>query len=230
MALPRLDVSGNDFTVTKWNTLISSLESVLTEVVGKGVVSGLDLSIGTGLEVNVSNGVTSVLSYNTLTSLSPVTMPASSTRYIWVSETGTLSLTTTSTDPGGNLVCLGKAISGASTITSVSLDGRMQLCMKLSDTRQVGGYAAVSISTADVTLSLSQFKCRVIVLSGALTGNRNLIVPADAGQEWTILDNTTGAFAVTVKTFGGTGIALAHTKTCKVFCDGTNVLRATADV
>lgn len=43
------------------------------------------------------------------------------------------------------------------------------------------------------------------ILSGALTGNINYVFPASAGRIVRIVNNTTGAFTVTVKQSGGTG-------------------------
>jgi len=73
---------------------------------------------------------------------------------------------------------------------------------------------------------------RRLKLTGALTGNINLIVPTSA-HEYVIDNQTTGAFTVTVKTSGGTGIATFGAGWGSVpgcirilYCDGTNVINA----
>jgi len=81
----------------------------------------------------------------------------------------------------------------------------------------------------DVTLAATEAAARILTLSGVITANINLIVPSTDGREWIVFNSTTGAFTVTVKTAAGTGIVVAQTKHAIVYCDGTNVLRVTAD-
>lgn len=87
--------------------------------------------------------------------------------------------------------------------------------------------AVETVTTADVTVTLSS-RADYIEVNGALTENRNLIVPANG--QWSIFNNTTGAFTLTVKTASGTGVAVGQTKRCILIADGTNVVRVTPDV
>jgi hypothetical protein len=57
-----------------------------------------------------------------------------------------------------------------------------------------------------------------------------VIVPADAGRAWIVYNNTSGAFTATVKTSGGTGIAVPQGWVMLVRCDGTNVVLAAPGV
>lgn len=91
------------------------------------------------------------------------------------------------------------------------------------------GRVAVAMADANQTLSQAQYSHRTIESTGALTAGRNVILPAIDGAEWVCVNSTTGGFAVTFKT-GGTGIAVAAGKTAILRCDGTNILRVTADV
>lgn len=59
-----------------------------------------------------------------------------------------------------------------------------------------------------------------------LTTGRNIIVPAEA--KLYILINAT-AQTLTLKTPAGSGIGVATGKTALLYCDGTNVVRVTAD-
>ena len=59
-----------------------------------------------------------------------------------------------------------------------------------------------------------------------LTTGRNIIVPAEAKPY--IFINAT-AQTLTLKTSAGSGIAVAASKTALLYCDGTNVVRVTAD-
>lgn len=59
-----------------------------------------------------------------------------------------------------------------------------------------------------------------------LTAARNIVVPAEAKPY--IFINAT-AQTLTLKTASGTGIGVATNKTALLYCDGTNVVRVTAD-
>lgn len=78
---------------------------------------------------------------------------------------------------------------------------------------------------ANVTLSAAESRNTVIMLTGVLTANINVIVPA-AGRPWVIANNTTGAFTVTVKTAAGTGVLVPQATAAQLYCDGTNVAQA----
>ncbi|MDQ3833619.1 MAG: hypothetical protein M3315_08285 [Actinomycetota bacterium] len=95
----------------------------------------------------------------------------------------------------------------------------------------VGGRLSRSVAgNTDVTLNQSEYENRIQEYTGALTGNINVIVPLTDGAEWLIYNNTSGAFTLTVKGATGTGIAVGQGKRALLYCDGTNVVRATADV
>lgn len=87
---------------------------------------------------------------------------------------------------------------------------------------QAYGFSAISgLTNANVTLTPAQAMKSRIVLTGALTANVQIILPAWT-REWTIVNNTTGAFTITVKTASGTGVAIPA-GAARVVCDGTNV-------
>jgi hypothetical protein len=81
----------------------------------------------------------------------------------------------------------------------------------------------------DVALTAAEAFNKIMEFTGVLTGNINVIVPTTVRQ-WTIFNNTTGAFTLTVKTSAGTGIAVGQVRRCILYSDGTNVVRVTADV
>jgi len=93
------------------------------------------------------------------------------------------------------------------------------------------GYVAIDVAgTGDYTADPdTEAPLKVLVLSGILTGNRNLILPADAGQEWLIVNGTTGAFTLTAKTAAGTGVTITQGYRARIFTDGTNLLRGSLD-
>lgn len=89
--------------------------------------------------------------------------------------------------------------------------------------------ASIAMTDADFTLTSSQYECMYLTFTGTLTAGRNIIVPTAKGT-YCITNSTTGGFALTPKTSGGTGFAIAAGKTAFARCDGTNVIRLTADV
>jgi hypothetical protein len=147
-----------------------------------------------------------------------VTLTASATNYIEATRAGVVSKNTTGFTAGR--IPLYVVTTNTTTVTSYT-DERATW-----DPRYMAHKVSVSITSADVTLSAAQARARHIVLSGTLTGNRNLIVP-DYG-EWIVYNNTSGAFSVTVKTAAGTGDTVTQSSNRAFFADGTNVIATTA--
>lgn len=92
--------------------------------------------------------------------------------------------------------------------------------------------SSIAMSNADYTLTAAQFVgCAFVIMTGALTGDKNVIVPiqnADGNtlQHLFVASNaTSGGHNLTFKTAAGTGIALAASDgPCLLFADGTNVV------
>lgn len=76
--------------------------------------------------------------------------------------------------------------------------------------------------SANVVLTAAQAAVGVLELTGVLTGNISVIVPNTLGK-WQIVNVTTGAFTVTVKTATGSGVVVAQSKHTQLYCDGSNV-------
>lgn len=88
----------------------------------------------------------------------------------------------------------------------------------------VYGTASISVSSTDVTVYPVQAAFQTLLLSGTLTANRNVILPAWT-YEWKIIDNTVrGGFTLTVKTATGSGVAI-QTGSQLVRGDGTNIVQ-----
>lgn len=81
----------------------------------------------------------------------------------------------------------------------------------------------------DRNLSTDESYAPIVELSGILTANINVIF-ASLTKQWIVFNSTTGAFTLTVKGATGTGITIGQGKRAIVYFDGTNVVRATADV
>lgn len=93
----------------------------------------------------------------------------------------------------------------------------------------VVGYTTQAITDgADTTLTIangatSVARNYILQLTGALTANRNLIVPA-IQKPYIIYNATTGGFSVTVKVSGQTGVTVANGKKAIVYNNGTDVI------
>lgn len=99
----------------------------------------------------------------------------------------------------------------------------------------LGASLPVTMTTTDVTLTLSQWQSMSFIITGVLTGNLNLffpISPSDSGGGTLavggtrIIDNqTTGNFTITVKTaaVGSTGVVAPQGYRCVIASDTVNV-------
>ncbi|MGE8065577.1 gp53-like domain-containing protein [Pseudomonas sp. NPDC089569] len=93
-----------------------------------------------------------------------------------------------------------------------------------------GGANVAMAATGNTTLTAAQYGADFLFLTGALTGNVTLTLPAMLGS-WTIFNSTSGAFTVTVKAPGaGTTIVVTQGKISRVYGDGsTNVFLTQTD-
>lgn len=89
-------------------------------------------------------------------------------------------------------------------------------------------YTVINIpGTGTYTLAGSELNRIAYRFTGALTGNRTVVVPATVQQYW--VDNqTTGAYTLTIDpSGGGTGFNVGQGERVILYCDGTDVLNAT---
>lgn len=92
----------------------------------------------------------------------------------------------------------------------------------LTDHRQVSKSVAGS---SNVTLTALEQRCRQLVLTGALTGDIEVIVD-ETRWYWTVFNNTTGDYTLTVKTASGNGVKVDRGARAELLCDGTDVVSA----
>lgn len=84
------------------------------------------------------------------------------------------------------------------------------------------GSSPITMTNANVTLTALQAARSIIVITGVLTTNLQLILPTYIKQ-WVIANNCTGAFTITAKTAAGSGIAISTLSSVQVYGDGTNI-------
>lgn len=151
-----------------------------------------------------------------------LTLTASSTRYVAADRA--LVVSDNATAFPADKLALYKIVTGASTVSSYE-DHR--------DVHHVNrflyGRFTLALADANQTLTYQQAMCESMELTGALTGLRNVVVPL-VPRAWTVFANTSGGFGVQVIGASGTGVTVADGKRAIVECDGTNVVRVTADV
>ena len=108
-----------------------------------------------------------------------------------------------------------------------------------TSTTQIATTAFVATATAgvlnksvaggsNVTLTSAEAGNAVLNLTGALTANIQVIVPATA-DKWTVVNATTGNFTITVKTASGTGVLVAQGYASNLWTEGTNVYQQMTD-
>lgn len=88
-------------------------------------------------------------------------------------------------------------------------------------------YTVINIpGTGTYTLAGSELNRVSYRFTGALTGNRTVVVPATVQQYW--VDNrTTGSYTLTISpSGGGIGFVIAQGSRAILYCDGTDVLNA----
>lgn len=81
---------------------------------------------------------------------------------------------------------------------------------------------------ANVTLTDAESINGILRLTGVVTANIALIVP-DTKKSWVVINDTTGAFVITVRTVSGTGFAMQQNMTATLRSDGTNVVTVYTD-
>ncbi len=159
------------------------------------------------------NGVLTQIANGTLA------LTASTTNYIEANPTtGAVSSNTTGFTAGR--VPLYSVVTGASTVTSYT-DQRLAV-------PDVTGLLAKAMSDANTTLTQAEARNQILQFTGTLTAGRNIVLPL-VPREYTVFNGTTGGFALTFIGASGTGIAVAAGKRARVYADGTNVVRVTAD-
>lgn len=158
--LRRIDTD-NRFSEAIFNELADAIESHAAYMLGRGVVSGMDLSDEGGFILGIASGRASNGLRLVATPDLTKTIPPSVTRYVWVApeiaETDpatAVTLTATSADPGGSLVPVGSVTTDGSGIVSFDespASGRVELGrFSALRTFKLGGAIEVDLITGRV--------------------------------------------------------------------------------
>ncbi|MBU6232302.1 hypothetical protein KGP36_06745 [Patescibacteria group bacterium] len=106
------------------------------------------------------------------------------------------------------------------TLTASELNGAFQTVLY--------GNLTITVTTSDVTLTDAEALYPVIIVTGAMTGNHNLIFPTGDRSSWTVYNQTTGGYQLILKTAAGAGVSTVGGYHSRVFTDGTNIYYASA--
>jgi hypothetical protein len=90
----------------------------------------------------------------------------------------------------------------------------------------ITGVQSITMTDANYTLTsfngvTDEARNAVLVVTGTNAAVRDLIPPVQE-KLYTIVNNTTGGFAIRVIGVSGTGVNIPNGATCLVYCDGTN--------
>ena len=93
----------------------------------------------------------------------------------------------------------------------------------------IAGYEVVSVSSTGITLSdnngtTDQSRNAALEFAGTLTANVIITIPSEE-KTYFVRENTTGSFAVQMKTAAGSALNLTQGQNTFVACDGTSIYR-----
>ena len=91
----------------------------------------------------------------------------------------------------------------------------------------IAGYEVVSVSSTGITLSdnngtTDQSRNASLEFAGTLTANVTITIPSEE-KTYFVRENTTGSFAVQMKTAAGSALNLTQGQNTFVACDGTSI-------
>lgn len=126
--------------------------------------------------------------------------------------------------PPGFALLASPAFTGTPTApTQAAGDNSTKLATTAFVQTTVNGTVSVSIAgSSTTTLTQAQYGPAIITLTGAVTANKAVVFPNISGH-WQVINNTTGAFTVTLKTAAGTGVVLTNGMSSNIYCDATNI-------
>ena len=112
---------------------------------------------------------------------------------------------------------------GNTTNTNIGTLIEQSIAGYVSQTVSDSAGSPTSLTISDGTSSVA--RNMVLVLQGALTGNRDVVLPTNQ-KLYFITNNTTGGYTVTVKCAGQTGVALPPGAKAILVCNGVDIVEA----
>jgi hypothetical protein len=177
-----------------------------------------------------------------------LTVPDRAYTFLWTSGVGTFTLPLASAAGNnwfvqfknagtGNIIIQTVGANTIDNAASISLQP-LESCIALTDgvnyySLGLGqsaifafDYTTINVAgTGNYVLSGAELNRVAYEFTGALTGNRNVIVPNTIQQYW-VTNSTTGAFSLTVKTASTSGVAVTQTASAILYSNGNQVVSA----
>jgi hypothetical protein len=194
-----------------------------------------------GQTLNQSQPVTTFSS-----SYTALTTDRSST-YVWTGGAGTITMTLASTladnwfmflrNSGTGALTVacsgGNTINGSSTIVLQPGDSCIIVCSGTTfytvglgkSTQFAFTQLSKAVTTGSYTLTASEASNVIQKYTGALTGNVTIVIPSTV-QVYYILNETTGAYTVTITTGSGSSAILTAGSQATLVCDSVNLFNA----
>ena len=177
-----------------------------------------------------------------------LTVPDRAYTYLWTGGVGTFTLPLAATAGNNWFVQFKNAGTGIITIQTVganNIDGGaniylqpLESCIVLTDgvdffSLGLGqsadfafDYTSINIAgNGNYTLSGSELNRIAYNFTGALTGNRVVIVPNTVQQYW-VTNSTTGGFSLTIKTASTSGVVVGQSASSILYSNGAQVVSA----
>ena len=89
-----------------------------------------------------------------------------------------------------------------------------------------GGVTNLNATTGSATLSASQYRSLIILVSGAMAASAVYTVPSGVGGQWVVYNTTTdssgGPWTITFLSGGGGSVVVPRNTITTIVCDGTN--------
>ena len=169
--------------------------------------------------------------------------------YNWTAAAGTLTLPDAATVGNNWFIYLRNSGTGAVVADPPgiqTIDGSLSLSFQPSESAIIASdgsnfftigfgqsatfafdYTVINVAgTGTYTLTGSELNRVAYSFTGALTGNRTVVVPATVQQYW-VSNNTTGAYTLTISpSGGGTSFVVGQGERVILYCDGTDVVNA----
>ena len=229
------------------NTTTNGTWSAFTFGTGTSAANAATLA-GYGLNA-VSNTLNQVYPVTTYYASYTLMANAQASFLVWAGGAGAFTLPSASTVGANWFVNIGNYGTGILTLTPVGTDtinGNANQQLQLTESLvlvsngtgwNTFGYGrsnsfaytqfALSVTGGTYTLTSAQASNTIQTYSGVLTSNQIIVVPATV-QLYTVTNNTTGSYSLTVRTSagGGTSVVVTQGTSLVLVSDGTNIYNA----
>lgn len=209
-------VIGNPDYPTRDSNMIDMLQPVAASPIEP---FGYDPDTTSGLTLGYFGGQMLVDGVLTTIAAGTVVLTGSTTNYIEATRAGVLSANASAFTAGSlplyTAVTTGSAISSLTDVRGYNQPHHARL--------------ALATTGGTTTLTYAQARVQAIDVSGTLTSNATVVVPA-APWAWAIYNGTSGAYSLTVKVSGQTGVTVPAGKRRLCICNATDVAAFTGYV